>query len=90
MVFVRGFFLFLLSTLAAGQLSPELMPHKAPKPALPKVDENACPFEGCQFGQWKARETAQLLSTWKAERKLIRQIKKGEAVLPPAARSRLN
>src|SRR5437899_11896497 len=64
MVFVRGFFLFLLSTLAGAQLSPELMPHKAPKPALPKIDENACPFEGCQFGQWKARETAHLFSTW--------------------------
>jgi len=62
---VRYLFLLLLAvTLAAAQLSPELTPHKAPKPALPKIDENACPFEGCQFGQWKARETAQLFSTW--------------------------
>jgi hypothetical protein len=73
--------LILLSTaLAAGQLAPELTPKKAPKPTLPKIDEGACPFEGCQFGQWKARETAQLFSTWKAARKLIRKIAKGEAV----------
>src|SRR5439155_4630209 len=81
MLMVRYLFLLLLAvTLAGAQLSPELMPHKAPKPALPKIDENACPFEGCQFGQWKAPATAQLFSTWKPERKLIRQIRKGEAV----------
>ena len=65
MVLIRGFFLLLLvATLAGAQLSPELTPRKAPKPALPKIHENACPFEGCQFGQWRARETAQLFSTW--------------------------
>jgi hypothetical protein len=47
---------------------------------LPKIDLNACPFEGCQFGTWRARENVQLFSTWKSERKPITTITKGEKV----------
>ncbi len=66
--------------LAALQLNPALTPQKSPKPALPKIDENACPFEGCQFGQWTAAEPVRLYSTWKSDRKLLRGVAKGERV----------
>lgn len=70
----------LLTLLAAPQLDPSLTPQKAPKPALPKIDEKACPFEGCQFGAWTATDNVQLFSTWKEDRKPVAVISKGEAV----------
>lgn len=66
--------------LLAAQLNPALTPQKAPKPPLPKIDQKACPFEGCQFGKWTALEPVQLDSTWKSGRKPLRNIKKGEPV----------
>lgn len=65
--------------LFLAQLNPALTPQKAPKPALPKIDENACPFEGCRFGKWTAREPVQLYSTWRSDRKPLRTLGKGEA-----------
>lgn len=70
----------LLVLLASPQLDPSLTPQKAPKPALPKIVEKACPFEGCQFGRWSATDEVQLLSTWKEDRKPVTTIAKGEAV----------
>ena len=70
----------LLIVLAAPQLNPELTPQKAPQPALPKIDENVCPFEGCQFGAWTATDQVELYSTWKMDRKTVVTIAKGEAV----------
>lgn len=66
--------------LAAPQLDPSLTPQKAPKPTLPKIDEKACPFEGCQFGPWTATDQVQLFSTWKEDRKPLVTISKSEAV----------
>jgi len=66
--------------LLVPQLNPSLTPQKAPKPALPKIDENACPFEGCQFGVWKASDRVQLFSSWKEDRKLVATISKGDSV----------
>ena len=70
----------LLVLLAAPQLDPSLTPKRAPKPVLPKIDENSCPFEGCQFGAWKATNDVQLFTSWKEDRKLVRTISKGEGV----------
>jgi hypothetical protein len=70
----------LIILFTAAQLDPALTAHKAPKPALPKVDVNACPFEGCQFGAWTARDRVRLYSTWKSDRKPLRTIARGEAV----------
>ncbi|OLE10436.1 MAG: hypothetical protein AUG89_12330 [Acidobacteria bacterium 13_1_20CM_4_56_7] len=70
----------LVIALLAIQLDPALTPHRAPKPALPKIDENACPFEGCQIGVWTTREAVQLFSTWGLERKPVATIGKGEPV----------
>jgi hypothetical protein len=47
---------------------------------LPKIDEYACPFEGCQFGKWTASERVQIYSTWKADRKALGSVEKGETV----------
>src|SRR5215467_1655490 len=72
--------LALLMLLAAPQLDPSLTPKQTPKPALPKIDENACPFEGCQFGPWKATDNVPLFSSWKEDRKLVATISTGEGV----------
>src|SRR5689334_8237624 len=74
-------FLALTSVVApAGQLDPSLTPQKSPKPTLPKIDHNACPFEGCQFGKWTAVQPIPIYSTWQAKRKLLRNLEKGETV----------
>lgn len=70
----------LLILLAAPQLDPALTPQKTPKPELPKINENACPFEGCQFGTWTATDEVQIYSTWKSDRKLVATAAKGEVV----------
>ena len=70
----------LVTLLAAPQLNPSLTPQKAAKPNLPKIDEKACPFEGCQFGAWTATEPVQLFSTWHEDRKPVVLVGKGEAV----------
>jgi hypothetical protein len=62
------------------QLNPSLVPHKAPRPVLPRIDQNACPFEGCQFGRWTVRQSVRLYSTWKANRTLTATLRKGQVV----------
>lgn len=74
------FFKFLPILVLAAQMNPALTPQKAPKPSLPKIDENACPFEGCQFGRWTAREPVSIYTTWKSGRKPLLTLVKGEAV----------
>ena len=69
-----------LILLMAAQLDPALTPQKAVKPALPKINENACPFEGCQFGAWTATDDLQLYSTWKEDRKPVAKLSKGAPV----------
>src|SRR5438105_4994279 len=49
-------------------------------PALPKVEFNACPGEGCQFGKWTARQAVTVYSTWTAKRKPLAHLKPGEKV----------
>jgi hypothetical protein len=55
------------------------IPMPAP-PALPKVDLNSCPFEGCQFGKWTAEQTVKMYSSWRPEREEMSQIAKGQEV----------
>jgi len=69
-----------VAQVSVAQLNPALTPQKTPKPTLPKIDENACPFEGCLFGTWIANDQVQLYSTWKSDRKPLGTIAKGEAV----------
>ena len=63
------------------QLDPSLVPRNAPRPALPKLDQNACPFEGCQFGKWTVRQSVALYSTWKRNRTLVMTLGKGQVVI---------
>lgn len=73
----------LLGTVAllwVAQLNPSLTPQPAPQPELPKIDEKACPFEGCQFGKWTVTEPVQLYSTWRPRRGPVRILNKGEVV----------
>ena len=73
-------FVVLASLIApATQLDPTLTPQKSPKPTLPKIDRNACPFEGCQFGKWTAVQPVPIYSTWHKNRTLLRSLAKGEA-----------
>ena len=62
------------------QLDPSLVPRKAPRPALPRIDQQACPFEGCQFGRWTVRQRVPLYSTWKRNRTLVVTLHKGQVV----------
>ena len=71
----------LLALLAFPQLNPALTPQKAPKPALPKIDKNICPFEGCQFGAWTATSAVLLFSSWKDDRKQVTMLSRGETVI---------
>ncbi len=67
------------------QLSPSA-PWAAPfvampeAPELPKIDLNACPFEGCQFGEWTARKAVVVYSTWKPDRHQVTTLQKGQQV----------
>ena len=52
----------------------------AKPPKLPKVDRDACPFEGCQFGKWTARSVVNVYSTWSASRQRIARLSTGQVV----------
>jgi hypothetical protein len=77
---ITSIFLGLLSSALAIALSPD-SPRPVPKPALPKIDQKACPFEGCHLGKWRARERIKMFSTWKERRKLVRVLHKGKSVV---------
>ncbi len=50
-------------------------------PALPYYDWNACPFEGCAYREWTARKPIVVYDTWKARRRSMAKLSKGERVL---------
>src|SRR5438270_9716950 len=84
------FALVMLQAVGAIRIAPqqpqEQKPFVAPfvamaqPPALPRVDFNACPFEGCQFGKWTARKPVAVFSSWNSARKRIAKLKTGEKV----------
>jgi hypothetical protein len=53
---------------------------EAKRPALPVIDMNACPFEGCTFGKWTVIRKSPLYTTWKADRRVIGTLVKGQVV----------
>jgi len=77
---LRGVRTLALVTALLIQLDPALVPRKAAKPALPKIDQHACPFEGCQLGRWTARQSVAVYSTWKLNRTRIATLRKGQVV----------
>ena len=69
-----------LVTALLIQLDPSLVARTAAKPALPRIDQHACPFEGCQFGRWTARQSLAVYSTWKPTRTRIATLRTGQVV----------
>jgi hypothetical protein len=71
-------------SLISGHPRPTVAEHvhvtEAKRPALPVVDINACPFEGCRFGKWTVIRTSALYTTWKANRRAIGTLEKGQVV----------
>lgn len=67
------------ATCFAGQVAPEKS--ATTEPALPVIDYNACPFEGCTFGKWIVVNDTTVFSSWREGRKLIGAVKKGEVVI---------
>jgi hypothetical protein len=45
-----------------------------PAPRLPFLDWNACPFEGCTYGEWTAAASVEVFDTWKPSRRRIATI----------------
>jgi hypothetical protein len=68
----------LVPLLLAGQAPPNKS--TAQEPALPVVDYNACPFEGCTFRKWVVAHDSSIFSSWKDDRKPVSRLKKGEVV----------
>jgi len=70
----------ILIAILLAQLDPSLVPRKLSRPTLPRVDEHACPFEGCRFGKWTVRQDVALYSTWKRNRTVVGRLRKGQVV----------
>lgn len=72
--------MFRLSLLALFLATLWQVPTAA-RPALPKVDYKACPFECCQFGEWKAEQDVTVYDRWSRKgRKKLFTVRAGENV----------
>ena len=49
-------------------------------PALPYLDWNACPFEGCIYREWTARKSIVVYDTWNSKRKKVAAVGAGDRV----------
>jgi len=71
-----------------GQSKPQTQPklyvvpftEMADPPALPKVDLNSCPFEGCQFGKWIANKARRGSIQLGKRAKIVSKLQKGDEV----------
>jgi hypothetical protein len=72
-------FLSLVASLLIAAQSPSDKSAIRP-PALPVVDDNACPFEGCHFGKWIVTHDGPIFSSWREGRKLVASLKNGQIV----------
>ena len=50
------------------------------EPALPVIDQQACPFEGCRFGNWKVSKGSTLYSSWQNDRRELAKLTPGQEV----------
>jgi hypothetical protein len=66
------------SLIAYGQ--PASVGTVAQEPALPVIDVNACPFEGCRFGKWLVIKKTVVYDTWKQNRKIQGTLDTGATV----------
>jgi hypothetical protein len=51
------------------------------RPELPFFDWNACPFEGCQYGQWTVLRPVVVYDTWKHTRRATTRLAEGDKVV---------
>jgi len=79
MVIVKFLLLFCLLVPPQQEFSPDESGISGP-PQLPVIDYNACPFEGCMFRKWVVAHDIEMFSSWKADRKVVSNLKKGEVV----------
>jgi hypothetical protein len=49
-------------------------------PALPFYDWSACPFEGCAYREWTARNAIVVYDTWEEKRRQVASLAVGEKV----------
>jgi hypothetical protein len=49
-------------------------------PALPYVDRDACPFEGCTYREWTATKAVVVYDIWEDKRHQVARISAGEKV----------
>ena len=49
-------------------------------PRLPFLDWKACPFEGCAYREWTARNSVTVYDSWKPERQQIAKLSAGDKV----------
>ncbi len=66
-------------TLSAGAQDQASIAQPAPR--LPYLDWNACPFEGCTYGNWTAQSRVAVFDTWKPNRKRIAEVSPKETVV---------
>ena len=50
-------------------------------PGLPFLDWKACPFEGCTYRRWTAREKVDVYDTWEERRRRIAKLSSGDTVV---------
>jgi hypothetical protein len=50
------------------------------QPALPYLDQGACPFEGCVYREWTARNAIAVYDTWEEKRQPVGRLSAGEKV----------
>lgn len=71
----------ILSPLFCQDLAPGTSESKAmAAPVLPYLDWGACPFEGCVYREWTARNSITVYDTWQAKRKRLARLSAGEKV----------
>jgi len=76
------------STFAALALAASMLGQQAQtnatanfkEPTLPVIDYNACPFEGCTFGNWKVTKESKMYSSWQEGRTEIGSVQPGSEV----------
>jgi hypothetical protein len=67
--------------LIAAVSLPAVHAAQSKRPDLPFFDWNACPFEGCTYGQWTVRKPVVVYDTWKRTRRQVAKLAEGDKVV---------
>ena len=68
--------------VAHGQAAdaPSNTPRTMSAPALPYLDQGACPFEGCAYREWTARKSVIVYDSFRGKRLTVARLDAGEKV----------